>query len=142
MQSSWSLMETARASHGPDGGGGALGPKEDYQNCCVAEYVWIDAHGTTRSKTKTLSAKPCSPDDLPVWNFDGSSTEQAPGGDSEILLVPVAIFKDPFRLGSNVLVLAECYTPDMKPAIGNYRAACCEQMEKYAGLEPWFGIEQ
>ncbi len=31
-----------------------------------------------------------------MWNFDGSSTEQAPGSDSEILLIPRALFKDPF----------------------------------------------
>lgn len=32
-----------------------------------------------------------------MWNYDGSSTGQAPGHDSEVYLVPRAIFKDPFR---------------------------------------------
>jgi glutamine synthetase len=40
------------------------------------------------------------------------------------------------------MVLAECYTWDMKPAIGNTRAACAAVMEKYGSLDPWFGIEQ
>ena len=31
---------------------------------------------------------PKSPEDLPVWNYDGSSTGQAPGDDSEVYLVP------------------------------------------------------
>lgn len=97
----------------------------------VAEYVWIDAHNATRSKTKTLSKKPTCVDDLPVWNFDGSSTEQAAGDDSEIYLVPRAFFRDPFRGGDNVLVMAECFTPKMTPAIGNYRAKCADLMDKY-----------
>jgi hypothetical protein len=58
------------------------------------------------------------PDDLPVWNFDGSSTEQAEGKDSDVFLVPRAVFRDPFRGGNHVLVLAECYDNQMKPAIG------------------------
>ena len=38
----------------------------------LAEYVWVDAAGNTRSKTRTLSAsKIGSVDLLPKWNFDG-----------------------------------------------------------------------
>lgn len=37
--------------------------------------------------------------DLPHWNYDGSSTGQAPGHDSEVYLIPRSIFKDPFRYG-------------------------------------------
>ena len=43
----------------------------------LAEYVWIDSEGNTRSKCRTLAKKPSSVDDLPEWNFDGSSTGQA-----------------------------------------------------------------
>ena len=43
--------------------------------------------------------------DLPDWNFDGSSTGQAPGDDSEVILVPRAIFKDPFKAGDHILVM-------------------------------------
>ena len=35
--------------------------------------------------------------DLKVWNYDGSSTGQADGHNSEVLLKPRAIFNDPFR---------------------------------------------
>jgi len=136
------MASTAQPAMGKDGGGSELGPKASYADCVVAEYVWLDARGVPRSKTKTLAKKPCAPEDLPVWNFDGSSTEQAPGSDSEILLIPRSIFKDPFRGGDNILVMAECVTPDMKPAIGNYRAGCAAIMEQYQDLEPWFGIEQ
>ena len=52
-------------------------------------------------------------DKLPIWNFDGSSTEQAPGDDSEVLLRPCAFYSDPFRPNhDNILVLCDCYKPD------------------------------
>ena len=46
----------------------------------AAEYVWIGGSGSDlRSKTKTLTKIPKTPEDLPIWNYDGSSTGQAPG---------------------------------------------------------------
>jgi len=139
---SWAQTHGANVAFGKDEGGKGLGPLESYASCICVEYVWIDANNTTRSKTKTVTRRPTSPDDLPIWNFDGSSTEQAPGSNSEILLIPRALFKDPFRGGNHCMVLAECVTPEMKPAIGNYRAACSDIMDKYSATEPWFGIEQ
>ncbi|CAG8456411.1 2033_t:CDS:2 [Gigaspora margarita] len=62
-----------------------------------AEYIWIDGDGGLRAKTKTLDQKPNDVSQLPEWNFDGSSTNQASGNNSDVLLHPVAIFKDPFR---------------------------------------------
>ena len=57
--------------------------------------------------------KPASVDDLPIWNYDGSSTAQAPGEDSEVLLKPCAMYPNPFRSkGDNVLVLCDAYVPD------------------------------
>jgi glutamine synthetase len=38
-----------------------------------------------------------STQELPHWNYDGSSTGQAPGHDSEVYLVARSIFRDPFR---------------------------------------------
>lgn len=46
----------------------------------AAEYVWIGGSGSDlRSKTKTLEKVPKDVKDLPKWNYDGSSTGQAPG---------------------------------------------------------------
>jgi len=126
-----------------DLGATGLAALSSYEDCVLAEYVWLDAKQVTRSKTKTLTTAPSSPADLGEWNYDGSSTEQAAGHNSEVLLTPRALFKDPFRGPPHVLVLADAYNAwDGKPAIGNTRAACVEIMEKYSDLEPWFGIEQ
>lgn len=85
-----------------------------------------------------------SVDDLPIWNYDGSSTGQAPGKDSEVYLKPVRIFNDPFRRGKNIIVLAETCLPDGKltPIPTNTRNACNKIMEQAKAHEPWFGIEQ
>ena len=45
-----------------------------------AEYIWIGGtEQDLRCKTRVLSKAPKSLEDLPKWNYDGSSTEQAPG---------------------------------------------------------------
>ena len=56
-------------------------------NKIFAEYVWIGGNNELRSKVRVLDKKVSSVNELPVWNFDGSSTEQAEGKDSEVLLV-------------------------------------------------------
>lgn len=78
-----------------------------------------------------------SPSELPVWNFDGSSTGQAPGHDSEVLLRPVFICPDPFRGGDNKLVLCECLAPDMTPIPTNTRNAADATFAKKLDEEPW-----
>jgi len=109
----------------------------------LAEYIWIGGSGQDlRCKTKTLDTEVKSVDELPIWNFDGSSTGQAPGSDSEVFLKPVAIFKDPFRGGKNILVICECLTPDGEPIPSNTRNNCASIMKRAVAHEPWFGIEQ
>jgi glutamine synthetase len=128
---------------GKDAGPGVLAKLRSYDKCVLAEYVWLDAHQVPRSKTKTMTARPVKVSDLGVWNYDGSSTEQAEGHNSEINIKPRAIFEDPFRGHPHVLVLCDAYNAwDDAPAIGNTRAACAELMDKYKAHDPWFGIEQ
>ncbi len=122
---------------------------EQKSRTSVAEYVWIDASGHTRSKARTLErAKTMSVDALPTWTFDGSSTWQAPGDDSEVLLQPVAMYPDPFRPGgnNNILVLCECLTPaDRSPIASNTRHAAAAIFDREASSsksQPWFGLEQ
>jgi hypothetical protein len=51
--------------------------------------VWIDGDGGLRCKTMTLEKSPASVSELKEWNFDGSSTNQAPGDNSDVFLVSV-----------------------------------------------------
>jgi len=114
-------------------------------NKVQAEYIWIGGSGSDlRGKTKTLDGVPKSLADLPVWNYDGSSTGQAPGKDSEVYLKPVAIFPDPFRLAPHILVLCEACLPDgqLTPIPTNSRREAEVVMNKAKGAKPWFGIEQ
>jgi len=128
---------------GKDGGAGVLGKLKAYKGCVMAEYIWLDAAQVPRSKTKILTARPTKISDLPVWNYDGSSTEQAEGSNSEINIKPRAIFDDPFRGYPHVMVLTDAYNAwDDAPAIGNTRAACAEIHETYKKMDAWYGIEQ
>lgn len=106
-----------------------------------AEYIWIDGTKPTaklRSKTKIVP-KGQQP---PIWGFDGSSTNQAPGSNSDCVLKPVFICPDPLRGADNKLVMCEVLLTDMKPHPTNTRAACVETAKKYASHDMWFGIEQ
>ena len=134
---------------------------EQHGRLC-AEYIWIGGTGRDiRSKTKVLDKAPASVDDLPIWNYDGSSTGQAPGHDSEVLLKPEAIFRDPFRRGDNILVLCSTWKPqddgsmvplvveeDLKAVFGvsgnNTREAAKKIFEDPKVKEQafWFGLEQ
>merc|ERR1719387_2372791 len=107
-----------------------------------AEYVFIDADGDVRSKCRTVEKAKATVAQLPDWNYDGSSTGQAPGDDSEVIIKPRAIFKDPFRGGDNILVLTDTYTPGGTPLPTNTRAPAVEISEGSDKEDPWFGLEQ
>ena len=106
-----------------------------------AEYIWIDGSEPTaklRAKTKIVEVG----QDPPIWGFDGSSTNQAPGAASDCVLRPVFVCPDPMRQGNNILVMAEVLLTDFSPHPTNTRAACAEAAQKYADQEFVFGIEQ
>ena len=106
-----------------------------------AEYIWIDGTEPTarlRSKTKIMDGK----GDLPIWGFDGSSTNQAPGKNSDCVLKPVFSCPDPVRGGSDVLVMCEVLLTDMTPHPTNTRAQLRPVAEEFANQAPLFGIEQ
>ena len=106
-----------------------------------AEYLWIDGTEPTakmRSKTKVMDLGEAPA----LWGFDGSSTNQAPGENSDCVLKPVFICPDPVRGGDNKIVLCEVLNIDMTPHTTNTRASCTATAEKYASHQSWFGIEQ
>ena len=106
-----------------------------------AEYIWIDGKTPTaklRSKTKIIDMGT----EPPIWGFDGSSTEQATGDQSDCVLKPVAQYPDPIRGGDNILVMCEVLNVDMTPHASNTRAACAASAENFSEFEPMFGLEQ
>ena len=69
-----------------------------------AEYIWIDGtEPTSKLRSKTKIVPDGAP--LPVWGFDGSSTNQATGDKSDCVLIPVFSCPDPIRGGDDVLVM-------------------------------------
>ena len=71
-----------------------------------------------------------------MWSFDGSSTQQADGSSSDCLLKPVAIFPDPGRQ-SSFLVMTEVLNADGTPHASNGRATIDDDDDDF-----WFGFEQ
>ncbi len=103
------------------------------------EYIWLDGTEPTqglRSKTKLVEDFSGKLEDCPIWSFDGSSTNQAPGNSSDCLLQPVAIYPDPARR-NGYLVMTEVMNADGTPHPTNGRAHIEDEDDDF-----WFGFEQ
>jgi glutamine synthetase len=103
------------------------------------EYIWLDGYmpvPNLRGKTliKEYDSFP-SLEDLPDWGFDGSSTMQADGSNSDCILRPIRVFVDPARK-NGALVLCEVMNPDGTPHASNKRATILDDDGT------WFGFEQ
>ena len=112
-----------------------------------AEYIWLDGDLPTRelrSKNRVIriNSEP-QITDFPEWGFDGSSTKQATGDDSDCVLKPVNFVKDTTRKGDHYLVMCEVLNPDNTPHISNSRAQLRKILESGANKnDPWIGFEQ
>ena len=101
----------------------------------ILEYVWIDGYDQLRTKIKIQYD-----DTIPEWNFDGSSTGQAITENSEIILVPVKHYKNPFKKDSDsYLVLCSTYDKHRLP---NNRDKALSIFKKYIDEVAWYGLEQ
>ena len=115
------------------------------------DYVWLDGYRpTTNIRTKAqivpsedFSAATAAPehperklDDVPVWGFDGSSTQQAEGHDSDCVLQPVRIYDHPLH-DHAYIVLCEVMHEDGTPHPSNTRALLPDDADEF-----WFGFEQ
>jgi len=110
-----------------------------------AEYIWIDGHKPTaklRSKTKVFDGPVNNLNEIPEWGFDGSSTMQAEGKNSDCMLKPVNFIPDPIRGGDDILIMNEVRNADGSVHVSNTRSQLVEIAEKYKDEEAWFGIEQ
>lgn len=113
---------------------------------CLAEYIWMDGSQpvqTLRSKTRVIEHPRATLENFPEWGFDGSSTDQSAGEDSDLPLRPVRVVKDPIRGTGNFLVLCEVMNGDGTPHVSNTRAKLCAALDAGAAdHKPWFGFEQ
>ncbi|XP_037936197.1 glutamine synthetase 1, mitochondrial-like [Teleopsis dalmanni] len=108
-----------------------------------ATYLWIDGTGENlRLKDRVLKKPVKCPSELPSWQYDGSSTYQAAGEDSDTTLIPRAIYPDPFKTKKDIIVMCDTYSANGEPTQSNKRAACQCAYDECADQEPWFGIEQ
>jgi glutamine synthetase len=124
----------------------------------LAEYIWIDGGkptATLRSKTRVIYGNEVPSSDeisdlsavdmswFPEWGADGSSTMQADGGDSDIILRPVSAVRDPFRPG-NYLVMTEVFVGGTgEPHKSNLRSDLRRVLDQGAAeVDSLFGFEQ
>lgn len=111
----------------------------------LLEYIWIDGNDNLRSKNKIINieTESINLDYIPEWNFDGSSTNQASGKESDIILKPIRIYNNPFiKFIKSYLILCECYNKDNTSHISNTRIKCYETSLKHSEKKCLFGIEQ
>ena len=100
----------------------------------IYEYIWLDGYQpepSLRSKIKVTKD-----DTPPEWSFDGSSTQQAEGGSSDCLILPVQTYDGP--LFADTLVMCEVNDGDRKTHPSNMRAEAASLVTD----EWWFGFEQ
>lgn len=132
-------------------------------NKVILEYIYIDGYtsplksgglemsenANVRSKTKIVDRSSIkfttipTPESLPDWNSDGSSTKQASGDSSDIVLKPVYVCKDPMRkFQTAFLVLCEVFDKNGQPHPSNTRSRIRSLYEHHKNHEIRFGYEQ
>ena len=104
------------------------------QTMKILEYIWLDGYQPEPSiRSKIKVTKDETP---PDWSFDGSSTQQAEGGSSDCLILPVQMYDGP--LFADHLVMCEVETGEHKTHPSNMRAGAAQVVTD----EWWFGFEQ
>lgn len=86
---------------------------------------------------------------IPEWSFDGSSTGHLKDEQTEIILKPVRAFPDPFKLLPNLMILCECFVPQLinsiinyNPHISNFRYILEQEEKSKRERDIWIGLEQ
>jgi glutamine synthetase len=113
------------------------------------EYLWLDGCTPTqiRSKTKVVRSFGRKGGEAPVWGFDGSSTEQAEGKNSDCVLKPVRVYPHPSEQDYSSIVLCEVWNVDDTPHKTNTRRLLeetiidCDHDQNWP-IDEWVGFEQ
>jgi glutamine synthetase len=105
-----------------------------------AEYVWLDGNEPPQIRSKVKIVDLEENEKPPVWGFDGSSTLQAEGDNSDCVLYPAFVCDNPLEGG--IVVLCEVLDINLQPAASNTRSPCSTAALKYKKHDCWFGMEQ
>ena len=108
------------------------------------EYIWLDGYTpqNIRSKIKiTEGISNLRLNDIPNWSFDGSSTKQADGVNSDCILKPVRLYKYHTRR-NYYMVLCEVFDKNNNPHSTNTRANLREYKDTLENNDYWFSFEQ
>ena len=118
----------------------------------ILEYIWVDGNNGIRSKIRVIHGLSMITDNMfkdLIWNYDGSSTNQAnPDGDSEVILKPCFICNHPLNKYDNYvqsyILLCETFDSFDKPLPSNTRhnAVSIFNSSTDENHQPWFGLEQ
>jgi glutamine synthetase len=112
-------------------------------NKFIIEYVWIGGNSELRSKTRVIKRDIINTiNDIPEWNYDGSSTNQAEGHDSEVIIRPVALYNHYNNSDRHRIVLCDTWLPNGEKHSTNTRKQALDTLEKDSHNKPLFGIEQ
>ena len=104
------------------------------------EYLWLDGCTPTQIRYKTKVVKEFGKsNEAPIWGFDGSSTEQADGNNSDCVLKPVRVYPNPLETNSSI-VLCEVWNVDDTPHESNTRRLLEETITD--DIDEWVGFEQ
>jgi len=110
------------------------------------EYLWLDGCNPTqiRSKTKIVKSFGREGGEAPIWGFDGSSTQQAEGSDSDCVLKPVRLYPNPLEKGNHTLVLCEVWTVNNHSHETNTRHMLDLTLQYLDDdtIDEWVGFEQ
>jgi glutamine synthetase len=121
----------------------------------ILEYIWLDNDLDIRSKTRVLTMTNISNQDIyetlltditqiPLWTFDGSSTNQTSITNTDVVLKPIRTFLNPFINGLLVLSDVYIYTDNGKliPHPKNNRTKLVEYMDIIDNQELVLSIKQ
>jgi len=109
------------------------------------EYLWLDGCTPTQIRSKTKIVKSFGRDggEAPIWGFDGSSTEQAKGSDSDCVLKPVRVYPNPLENSDYASIVLCVWNVDDTPHETNTRRLLEETITDIEDdIDEWVGFEQ
>lgn len=103
-------------------------------------YIWLGAQNFIRNKIRVIDLHKPILENIPEWNYDGSSTGQSLDIDTEITIKPVKMIKNPIDNDTDYIVLCDTYDSSDHPLITNHRHRANEIFRNNSA-DAWYGLE-